>query len=253
MKIAVCFSGQIRTGVHAAENILNFLDIKKNNIDFFIHTWDISIKKEWHFNSIISKRGQKEKYLHTESGYLLLEKLNQHYNFKSVEIENFKDFSNLYLSQFINFSPQWYSWYKSVQLKKKYEELGNFKYDIVIRMRPDIIYPKRKKLDNEISHYLNDKEKFYVIGYSPIRIDDVFFYSNSKNMDTASEMMIKTKNKNWTNNHFGEYLKNVGITALNAFDLNYTVLRHEALTGTYHDYSFCRMIDNYYYSDSGNV
>ena len=37
MKIAVCLSGQIRTGVIASVTHLNFL--KNYDVDFFIHTW----------------------------------------------------------------------------------------------------------------------------------------------------------------------------------------------------------------------
>ena len=57
MKIAICFSGMIRTGVYAAPLIKKFIGRYYDNVDIFIHTWDISEDKLWHSESIKSKEG----------------------------------------------------------------------------------------------------------------------------------------------------------------------------------------------------
>jgi len=38
-RIAVCISGQIRTGVHTTESLKNFFRDMLPYLDFFIHTW----------------------------------------------------------------------------------------------------------------------------------------------------------------------------------------------------------------------
>jgi hypothetical protein len=62
MRVAVCFSGQIRTGVVVAPNILRYIGDLLPQCDIFVHTWDIetqgtgyanrlgavSTNKEWH-------------------------------------------------------------------------------------------------------------------------------------------------------------------------------------------------------------
>ena len=44
--IAVCLSGQIRTGIYAAPNIKRFIGDLWDNCDFFIHTWNVS-NEDW--------------------------------------------------------------------------------------------------------------------------------------------------------------------------------------------------------------
>ena len=41
IKIALCFSGQIRTGVLTSNNIKNFIGDLINQCDVFVHTWDV--------------------------------------------------------------------------------------------------------------------------------------------------------------------------------------------------------------------
>ena len=40
MRIAVCFSGQIRTGVQTAPNIKRYIGDLDPVCDYFVHTWD---------------------------------------------------------------------------------------------------------------------------------------------------------------------------------------------------------------------
>jgi len=39
IKIAICFSGQIRTGVLTYKNISNFIGELIHQSDIFVHTW----------------------------------------------------------------------------------------------------------------------------------------------------------------------------------------------------------------------
>jgi hypothetical protein len=46
MRIAVCFSGQMRTALEANKSIIKFLGNQLPNVDFFFHTWDIKSEKK---------------------------------------------------------------------------------------------------------------------------------------------------------------------------------------------------------------
>ena len=47
MRIAICFSGQLRTGVWAIPAIKSFIGDLWENCDFFLHTWDSQYSKNY--------------------------------------------------------------------------------------------------------------------------------------------------------------------------------------------------------------
>tara|TARA_Y100000004_G_scaffold153142_1_gene176629 strand:- start:704 stop:1924 length:1221 start_codon:yes stop_codon:yes gene_type:complete len=55
---------------------------------------------------------------------------------------------------------QFYSLGKAVQLKKEYEEVNNFKYDLVVKTCTDRFYPIVETYKDE-EHYLFEKDRFY--------------------------------------------------------------------------------------------
>jgi hypothetical protein len=82
--------------------------------------------------------------------------------------------------------PQFYQIQRANQLKLDYEKANNFKYDLVIRSRPDNIMVR--PLDPR--YLTNLSQNIYGINctgtYHPKRIYDIFFYSDSKNMDSMA-------------------------------------------------------------------
>ena len=82
---------------------------------------------------------------------------------------------------------QLYCLQQSNILKSKYEEQNNFKYDCVIRMRPDIlpepeaIFPELSQLDLNKLHVFKHDAWF---GYN-----DRVYFSNSANMDILQERL----------------------------------------------------------------
>lgn len=71
-------------------------------------------------------------------------------------------------------------------LKKQYEEENNFKYDIVIRMRPDVLLINNTSLEKsaeswDMKNYLYTTNHDNYYGYN-----DRFYFSNSENMDFLS-------------------------------------------------------------------
>lgn len=74
-------------------------------------------------------------------------------------------------------------------LKKEYEKENNFKYDIVVRMRPDLLLINNTSLEKsaefwDMKNYLytTDHDDYY--GYN-----DRFYFSNSENMDFLSNRL----------------------------------------------------------------
>jgi hypothetical protein len=170
MKIAVCISGQWRTGDACSKNVLNFFTSNKNiEVDFFIHTWDkndwISINQShqiknseghvfgvWYDNSV------------TDLTELNITNIKKSYNPKYIKVESFNDFESMLrkrkyippnstyndITGGFNALSLFYSFYRSITLKKLYEKKHNIKYDFVFKIRPDIIFENNSNIDEHI-------------------------------------------------------------------------------------------------------
>ncbi len=136
--------------------------------------------------------------------------------FKSIEIENFdliKDNFNLdrYITQrpkvcdkrrysvdgaFLNYFPMMHKIYRANELKRNAEKLNNRKYDLVIRTRPDLIYPNNLDFNRDYNkkiwiakenYHVKNKEFPSEDGWN---IPDLFACSNSENMDYYSSLFL---------------------------------------------------------------
>jgi hypothetical protein len=149
-KIAVCLSGQSRTWEYCIASIKSFLEDDDYQIDYFIHTWDINT-----YRPIETKDGL-EKY-----NYISNTDINSYidsYNPKLYKIDNYelfrerlnkKRFPKIKVTdeQNTNMLNQMYSFKQSIILKRIYERKHNFKYDFVLKIRPDTFftYPSLRK------------------------------------------------------------------------------------------------------------
>jgi len=263
MRIAICFSGQIRTGVEASPNLLNFIGDLLPYTDFFIHTWDHETKKNYNGVRI---RGRVNNFLdHKFKGML------ETYSPKKMIIENFNE---VYLRNklehpetlvFNYISPLWYSFMESVSYKKNYEIENGFEYDYVIKLRPDIIFTTNRKLMNEIEMSVgNHEKKFYIENFTEKErtiytiSDDVYFLSKSKTMDLASKYHIESQKKI---NNFGYSYKYSFYRHLCENDIicsedsfyPYTIYREECLNiSPINDFTKCFECNNYYFDIINN-
>jgi len=169
IKIAVCLSGQIRTWEFCKENIQNFLkNSGEYQIDFFIHTWD---KNNYGELVISDKKQQRAELLYKNDKEF--KNFIDYYNPKLFKIEDSEKFKNKLFKKWkdknyepINTMFLMYSFYKSIILKKLWERKNGFKYDYVIKLRPDIHFfgvdmPTQINLLNE-SYKKNSKEKNFI-------------------------------------------------------------------------------------------
>lgn len=194
-KVALLLAGEMRSFENKElqqQNKENIYDELK--CDIFISTW---LKKgiSYQHGNIIQKEYTNEIVNHKN-----LKKIYEE-NLKKSEIEIFDEWiqkqdsykKEIYEKGFhwegMNIKgtviPELYKIYKANQLKIQYEKQNHFRYDIVIRSRPDIIFQQKIKSEflekiNHIFHFNNPPH------YYPNRIYTIFYYSNSLNMDILS-------------------------------------------------------------------
>jgi hypothetical protein len=276
MRIAVCFSGQLRTGNHCYYGLKEFLGILYDSCDFFIHTWNINKQKCYNLSNVFSK----ENIVSNQE----LETLIKNYNPKKIIVEDYNEKYNtltkyedyLYadIKIFDVVQPLWYSFSESVKLKTEYELENGIKYDYVLKLRPDIKFHPHRRLSQDIEMYKNELEsgEFYIENLprewdeNTHTIDDVYFLSNSKNMNTASEYYdswiewgVANRNKSFYGFTRHAVLNNLILSKFKRRDWGgesgYVVLRPECLQykeNTLNNYYECGACEDYYYGNPKN-
>jgi hypothetical protein len=197
MKIAVCFSGQFRTARECASNLKAFFSSDEHEVDFFIHTWDNTSYKNFNATNIYPRR---DRYL-TEDD---IEFLKETYNPKYIKIESHFDYLKKYVNKgFGNGLELWYSFYKSITLKKLYERKHNFKYDVVIKVRLDCMFAN-ETFENHINLVKNSTDNTIFTHFSyglnwknhlkDITANDIYFISTSQTMDEYAKFFVDKMN-----------------------------------------------------------
>jgi len=197
MKIAICFSGQTRTSTLSSINLKRFIGDLWDQCDFFIHTWDIEQLRSKHWGPTAFKPRPV-----TQVPMERFEELKQIYQPKKIEIENYNEcLSSIEakhgkLSIGGNWVPLFYSWQKSVLMASEYQQ-----YDVMVKLRTDVIFPSYRSLKNAINQYNLNQEMFLVDNLIDTRIDDVFWVASASNMLKASEYWFYLY-KYWLENDF---------------------------------------------------
>jgi len=238
--IAVCFSGQIRTGVYAAPNIKRFIGDLWDNCDFFIHTWNVSNEKP-------TPKQAKDGNMFGDAQEIDFETLNKIYNFKKINIT-----PRILLDMGL-----WLSWLLSVHLKQQHEIENNKKYDYVVKLRPDMIYRNSLTLDDMIkntsSKSVSVMETFIYDGDQIT--DDSLYIADSTTMDLfvnfVNELPHLTPHK--TPHHaLYNYAIEHGIIINDLkcgyFSGNYTILRQPCISYcTLTEFEKCEKMDKLIY------
>lgn len=220
MRIAICFSGQLRTAVHAAPQILKWIGPLINQCDFFIHTWNINTYKtgipdlndrlKLLANINLSQYDGSEKNVYVDQKDI--EQIKILYNPKNIIVDDYHFTRGYFFNKLKQhcsdneFHDYWkslyYSFARSVKLKSKYEKKHNFKYDLVFKLRFDTSYPlepistkmkegeknyNQTSLSKEIEVFSADTTKFYANGPEPA---EDFWFGSSETMNVAAEYYI---------------------------------------------------------------
>ena len=193
MKVAVCFSGQIRTALECAPNLKRYFSSDKHEIDFFIHTWDNTSYKNFNGTNIYP---QKDRFITKQE----VEFLKQTYNPKAIKIESHSEYLKKFVEKgFGSGLELWYSFYKSIILKKWYERKYNFKYDIVIKVRLDCMF-REFDLDKQIEYIIKYPQNTIATHFqydlnwksilTKISANDICFISSSETMEKYANFFI---------------------------------------------------------------
>lgn len=211
MRIAICLSGQVRTGVENHLNIKQFLGELYKYCDFFMHCWDDCTYKTYNTSNVCKSPIKED--------VSKFNKIRELYLPKYMQIDSPDNSFGYTISNEYRLEPLWYSFLKSIQYKERYEVENGFEYDYVIKLRYDILI----KLKDDITTIVDEIQKienniFYINNYcsSPNQTMkdrlayDVIFISKSKEMNIASNYFWEMA-KNFDNNdnyiNLPEYLK----------------------------------------------
>jgi hypothetical protein len=248
MRIAICFSGQLRAGVWAIPAIKSFIGDLWKNCDFFFHTWDSHYNKNYsnelikNLNNLMSvdiNYTNPNRNIWTSVSNEDLSKFLTIYNPKLFLIENYNSTANSiadcqnnyirqhHLTQGREYFPPilHYSHYRSVEMVCQYEQQHEFTYDIIVKLRPDAIFPmddgdtiyrhKRADLKKDIEKLLNNPNTLYHADA------DLYWIS-------TGEIIKKTKLywKEGLNISLQSYVSSMGINVERAENHTYTLLRN---------------------------
>jgi hypothetical protein len=195
MKIAICFSGQLRTGIQTAPNIKRYIGDLAPVCDYFVHTWDHQSP-----NHVASELIPVDKNIFSEFYKL--------YNPIAMTVEPYADkkapagvwggyrvdpvTGRKVISMFESI-------YKSNRLKKTYEEDNGFIYDYVVRIRTDSVFHQEKTLRSDIGEHfsktmtLPESDSVFMAAYHKEnyndghKLEDIFWIARSATMDKITE------------------------------------------------------------------
>lgn len=169
MKAAFCFSGELRSIDKTIDRIQKHVLDAFDDYDIFYHTWD------------------------DDPDMVKLSLLTDHPQFKKLLIEPRKTFdekkfaSNKRPEVFVQgMLRQLYTLKACNLLKKDYEDANKFTYDVVFRMRPDLLF------GNDITLSVDDMKSsvsstLYTTNHDDhLGYNDRFYFSSSQNMDFLS-------------------------------------------------------------------
>jgi hypothetical protein len=183
-KVAICLSGQIRTGIPAYKSFEKFFS--DLDADVFFHTWQ-DLKKE-----------PKVIDLYKPKKY-------------SVQMPFPKD-SKTNSDGMGSWGNMLYSMMMANELKKQYEIENDFRYDLVIKSRFDLVFPSHYKFPTEsimprTIYCSGGNNGINHTDYESHGISDIIFWGDSESMDIATNVFM--------------YYKHIALVANNQFILGH--------------------------------
>jgi hypothetical protein len=182
MRIAVCLSGQARTWKKCLPRWREVF--KDHEVDFFFHLWD--------YNTLPSQADAPK-----DRTTLLppLEKLLLVANLNPIkfmfEPQKPIEYWNCDIPVDKQFGPwcreQFYSMYRVSLLKQQYEIENNFRYDVAVRLRGDLMLLGDIELKHPAPNTAYTTHNKWDEKYWVHRVGDIFFYADSHTFDQMCE------------------------------------------------------------------
>jgi len=201
MRTAICFSGQIRTAIETSKSILNFIGDEINNIDIFIHTWDINTTAASYFDG----RPEEDGSITQKVDVSEFDKLREIYSPKEFKIEKWENWHTdrsgiIYRrnnGEVGSINPLFYSAHESNHLRVEYEKKHRIEYQLVFKMRLDVLFKDSYKISDEIEWMLRRPNFFYindVFNKLPELVEDIMWASIPTIMNTAMKVNTAMEN-----------------------------------------------------------
>jgi len=200
MKIALCFSGQNRTGHVTADNIKRYVGDLLPDCDVFAHFWDsetrgtgyanrigaVSTDTEWHSPKLSDHEKFVEFYRQWAPRTIMVEEYDLQPNRPKWGGRRFDPVEQKWHVS------MWRSLYEANKLKQDYAQKNQITYDYTVRLRSDLVFDAGKSLAEDLTLIQNPNMFLFGDHYAiwPIhgmgRIEDILWIGPSKLMDQIS-------------------------------------------------------------------
>lgn len=188
MKIAILLVGHMRSWKLCRQSFLNTFGCVDHEIDIFVHTYDCKLNFHPYIENTYNVKDNLRKITEID----IINEIGFH--LKKIVIEKQEDVDEEIrkLNLPINFDT--YSQHRKTklcnELKNQYETENNFKYDMVVKTRFDIMFScTLGDIVRYISHNDADMKKIYVSKGPSIQPCDQVIISSSRKMTWISEKL----------------------------------------------------------------
>ena len=201
MRIAVCFSGQIRTGHIVADNILRYIGDLRSQCDFFIHTWDEESIGTGHGRRLQLNDVSAEVHTTTLSDQQKATQLYQHYHPRVMRVDTYSSEPTKPLWGGRRYNSQTGQWYVSMwqsvseasHMAQAYGQAHGQYYDITVRIRPDLVFHPDKSLSKDILQIKHDRmfltgDQYDLwSGHAMTKLEDIFWIGPTQVMNQVCD------------------------------------------------------------------
>jgi len=188
MRIALCISGQPRTWEKCYQNWFDNImpGVEK---DVFFHLWDYNSLPSI-INVIPGAPPNYDKKISDDEKNLIVETLKpKEYKFDNKEFSKHSHDPSL-INEFVRTPLAWYCrsqyyslWY-AAQLKRQYELENNFDYDIVFRMRTDLIFLDPVQVPEKVQYNcIYSTSNGWMENVGTFMISEAFYFADSFTYD----------------------------------------------------------------------
>lgn len=182
MRTAILICGQLRTFTNVWDNMKKHL-VNPLEADVFIYTWSNTGYGNRTLGLGIEDKDVDVNELKnlTNCKKIFVKDYEQEFQTKLDDVEIPQKLIELEPIHHRNNLPLWYTLYKCNELKKEYENENDFKYDCVVKVRPDIWFDS--ELPSQVFEHLDHLLQWdFAIGKG-FQVCDKMALSNSENMD----------------------------------------------------------------------
>lgn len=267
-RVAVCFRGLIRTGVHNSKMFHHLFDHPQIQVDYFAHTWDMDNSAPPFLDCLKSETKlwyRLREDTTVELSPSKIKKFTECYKLKYFKIEGMDIYRNLDNRRAKNavdtdypmeFHPQYCSAGEVDKLRRKWEWKTKTKYDIVVSTRPDLVLDSTQKESfiKELLSVVDDENCVGIFNLHPNWTlgdpwcDDVMYIGSSKSATVLGKFFDRDLNLT-SHQYILKHLVDNGATVKN-LPLRYTILReHCSFLDPVMDFKDIFIEDSLYYRD----